>query len=103
MSWIAVTGYSGVALLVIGWLIVSFTPPGPRRAVVEWIATCGLYTALLMLFTNLATAAHEQGSLVGLIAFGFLICLFGGGLLVCITQTLLALRGDGPTESSATN
>jgi uncharacterized membrane protein len=103
MSWIALTGYSGVAILVIGWLVVSFTPAGPRRAVIEWIAACGLYVALLMLFTNLARSAWEQGSTFALVAFGFLVVLFGGGLLVCLTQTLLALRGSGATQSSATN
>ena len=46
-------GWGAVALLVAGWLIVSFSPPGPRRAIVEWLSASAMYLALSMLFWNL--------------------------------------------------
>ena len=36
MSWIPMVGYAALALLVLGWLSVSFMAPGARRAIVEW-------------------------------------------------------------------
>lgn len=103
LSWIAVVGYCGLVVLVIGWLVVSFTPPSPRREIVEWISACGMYVALLMLFVNLATRAHEAGSVFGLVAFGLLVTLFGVGLCVCLVHTLRTWSGNEASESSATN
>ena len=56
------------------------TPPSPKRAVVEWLGACGLYLALVALFTNLSLRAQESGSTAALVAFGFLLALFGSGL-----------------------
>ena len=47
MTPIAIAGYAGAGLVVIAWLVVSFTAPSPKRAVVEWLGACGLYLALV--------------------------------------------------------
>jgi uncharacterized membrane protein len=102
-SWMALVGYGGMAVLVVGWLVVSFSPPSPRREIIEWISTCGMYLALLMLFVSLVTRSRDAGNIAATIAFGFLVALFGSGLVVCLFQTLRSLRGSGQTQSSATN
>ena len=95
MTGIAVAGYAGVVLVVIAWLVVSFTAPSPRRAVVEWVGACGLYLALIALFTNLSLRAQQSGSTAALVAFGFLLALFGSGFVVSLVQTALAIRSPG--------
>ncbi len=46
-EWLSTTGYLGLGVLVVAWLVVSFCQPGPRRVVVEWLGACGMYVALL--------------------------------------------------------
>ena len=99
-----VIGFSGAAVLVLCWLIVSFSAPGRRRERFEWLAACGMYLALLSLFTHLSLKAYARDSTGALIAFGFLVVFFTTGFIVCLTQTVTALRGHstkGP--ESATN
>lgn len=96
-------GWSGVGVLVLSWLIVSFSAPGPRRTVFEWFGACGLYVALLSLFTSLLGRMIASDSLVGMIAFGFLVVFFGAGLILCLVQTALSFRGQRNIASSATN
>jgi hypothetical protein len=99
-----VVGFSGLAVLVLGWLVVSFSAPGPRRERLEWIAACGMYVALLSLFLHLWLGAWGNGSTVKLVAFGFLVLFFSAGLLVCLHHTAAALRGHhGKDRESATN
>ena len=104
MSTIGVIGWGAVAVLVVGWLVVSFTAPGPRRAVIEWLSASAMYLALSMLFWNLILRAWESGNHFALVAFGFLGLMFGVGLCVSLYHTLRALRG-GPegSEASATH
>ena len=96
-------GYSGLGVLVVAWLVVSFSKPGPRRAVVEWLGACGMYVALLALFVHLLGRALEADSLVGTIAFGFLALFFSAGLVLCLVQMGLSFRAPGKAASSATN
>jgi len=103
VSWIAAVGYAGAAVLVVGWLVVSFSPPSPRRDVVEWLAACGMYTALVMLFVNMTSRALDSGSHGAVAAFGFLVALFGAGLVVCLVQALLSLRGPRKVQPDATH
>lgn len=102
-EWIAPVGYAGLGVLVACWLVVSFMAPGPRRAVLEWLGACGMYVALLMLFSHLLVRARETDSLVGTVAFGFLVSFFGFGLLLCLGQILRSLRGSESSDASATN
>lgn len=98
-----IIGFGAVGVLVVGWLTVSFSAPGPRRSVIEWLSATAMYVALLTLFVHLTRNAltEDKTALVG--AFGFLCVLFGGGLLVAIYRTVAALRGKESTATSATN
>jgi ABC-type transport system involved in cytochrome c biogenesis permease subunit len=100
---IAWLGYGGITVLVLAWLFVSFTAPSPRRVIAEWIGACGLYTALLALFLSLSHRAQESGSTPALMGFGFLVALFGSGLVVSLVQTLLALRSPEKAPSGVTH
>jgi len=88
-----VIGFSGVAVLVIGWLIVSFTQPGLRRDRFEWMAACGMYLALLSFFVHLTLRAYERDNEAAMLAFGFLVVFFTSGFGVCVSQTITSLRG----------
>ena len=96
-------GFGAVALLVIGWLTVSFSQPSPRRAVIEWFSADAMYVALLTLFVHLTRNALAADNVFAAGAFGFLCVLFGGGLLVSAYRTFAALRGVGGAGVSATN
>ena len=99
-----VIGFSGLAVLVIGWLLVSFSAPNQRRERIEWVAACGMYLALLSLFSHLTLRAFASGTHAAVVAFGFLVLFFTSGFIVCVNQTITALRGHstkGP--ESATN
>ena len=99
-----VIGFTGVAVLVLGWLIVSFSQPGPRRERVEWLAACGMYAALLSLFVHLTIRAYERDSEPAMLAFGFLVVFFTCGFFVCLNQTITSLRGQSTKiAESATN
>ena len=102
-EWMSTTGYLGLGVLVVAWLVVSFSQPGPRRVVVEWLGACGMYVALLSLFIHLLGRALESSSTVGLIAFGFLAVFFSAGLVLCVVQMAMSLRGPRSASSSATN
>jgi hypothetical protein len=91
-----------VAVVVIGWLYVSFAPPGKRRALVEWIAASALFAALLGFFSSLALRALEQGNRLALAGFGFLTVFFTLGLVVSVGKTIAQRRGDRSTGPSAT-
>ena len=91
------------SILVIGWLVVSFTPPSRNRTVIEWLATTAMYTAILTIFVSLALRVHAAGYVFGAWAIGLLCVLFGGGLLVSAWRALVALVGEKKTQSSATN
>ena len=100
---IAVVGFSGLSVLVVAWLVVSFSQPSPRRTSIEWIGACGMYLALLMFFVHLAQRAQEAESTVALIAFGFLVMLFGSGLVVSLVNFARSFRSRSIEEASATN
>ncbi len=101
---VAAVGFAGLAVLLVGWLVVSFSEPGPRRTRLEWISTSGMYLALAMLFLNLTLRARDAESTAAAVAFGFLFVVFGGGLAISCVQTLLAFRGGTKRrEVRATN
>ena len=100
MSLVAVCA---LAVLVVGWLIISFMSPGPRREPFEWLSSAALYALLTSLFVGLIQRAREQDNDFALVAFGFLGVLFGMGLLVTLFRTLAAIRGSGDSGISATN
>ena len=96
-------GGCALAVLVVGWLAVSFSAPGRKRMVVEWISATALYAVLLLLFIHLVRDAIEDDSTARLVAFGFLCVLFAGGLVVSLYQTFASSKSRGDSKSSATN
>lgn len=104
MGPIAIAGWSAAALLVLLWLVISFSAPGPRRARLEWLAATSMYLALAMLFLNLVLRAREADSTLGLVAFGFLLLVFACGFCVSVFKTLRSLTSvDTGSQASATN
>jgi hypothetical protein len=91
------------SILVIGWLVVSFTRPSRNRTVIEWLSATAMYTAIVTIFVSLALRVHASGHVFGAWAIGLICLLFGGGLLVSAWKTVAALGGDKKTESSTTN
>ena len=88
-----IVGFTGLSLLVIAWLAVSFLAPGKARARVAWVAATCMYLALLCLFTNLFQEAFHAESMLGMIAFGFLGAIFLCGVVVSSFKTVGELIG----------
>ena len=36
------------SVLVIGWLVISFTPPSRNRTVIEWLSATAMYAAIVI-------------------------------------------------------
>jgi hypothetical protein len=100
MGAIGIVGFGALGLLVVLWLVISFSAPGPRRDVLEWLGATCLFVALAMLFLNLLL---EVESTLARAAFGFLELLFASGGIVSLVNVLRALRGPGRVRVSATN
>lgn len=95
---------AALAVLVLGWLLVSLLRPSANRRRVEWLATTSMYVFLLGLFVNLLTRAIASDWLIGMIAFGMLTGIFSCGLLVSTVRTFAALSGRAATsKASATH
>ncbi len=92
MSPVAIVGSTAVAVAVIGWLVVSFSAPGRRRTLAEWVSTSAIYLALASLFGQLFHRAWLADSTAGLIGFGLLLLIFSGGLVLSLSYTLLQVR-----------
>jgi hypothetical protein len=103
MGSIEIVGVAALAVLGVGWLLVSFSRPGPRRALVEWISAAALYLALCMLFLHLTLRSHAGGGAVGPWAFGFLCAVFGVGALVSVVNAVRSRRAADRSQVSTTN
>ncbi len=99
----AIVGWAAAALVVVGWLVISFSEPGRKREIAEWASASALYLSLLMLFTWLLRKAIATESTAGMIGFGFLSVLFGMGLCVSLYHAARSGRGADKSRSSATN
>ena len=93
MSTIGMIGWGAAAVLVVGWLVVSFSQESQRRATIEWLSASAMYLALAMLFANLISKAWASGNHFALVAFGFLGAIFVAGLCVSLYNTLRTARG----------
>jgi hypothetical protein len=82
-----IVGFSAVGLVVAGWLVVSFSRPGPARVRAAWLSATALYLALGTLFTSLFVRARQGGSLAGTIVFGFLMAVFVAGLVLAAVRS----------------
>jgi drug/metabolite transporter (DMT)-like permease len=100
VGWI---GLGAVAVLALGWLVVSFSRRGPRRDTTAWVATVAMYVALLCLFTHLTSRSWDRDSTAGLVGFGFLATVFAIGLVLATVRTIGSLRGRSGRDVSATH
>ena len=94
-----IVGFGSVALLVLGWLIVSFLKEGAWRARLSRLSSAFHYLALVSLFTNLTQEAWEAGRWVLVVPFGFLLCVFVSGFGVSVVKFIGQLVG-GQGESA---
>jgi len=53
------------SILVIGWLVVSFTPPSRNRTVIERLSATAMYAAILTIFVSLMLHLHAAGYVFG--------------------------------------
>jgi len=98
-----IVGFTAVGVLVLGWLVVSFASPGPRRTVVEWVSALAMYVALLCLFLSLLLRAWDATNWFAVVAFGFLATVFLGGLGVALVMTareIAGRSGGGPVDAT---
>ena len=104
MNVLIMIAIGAIAVVVIGWLAVSFMSAGPGRRRIEWLAATALYVALLSFFINLVRRSIASDNEAGMIAFGFLAGMFSIGLVIASVKTIAALRGVGASkQSSATH
>jgi hypothetical protein len=100
MGAIGIVGFGALGLLIVLWLVISFSQPGPRRDVLEWLAATCLFLALAMLFLNLVLEAE---SISARVAFGFLEFIFAAGSIVSLVHVFRAGRGPAKPQASTTN
>ena len=103
MSPIATISIAALAVLAVGWVVVSFSAASRRRTVIEWVAATALYVFLLTIFVRGLLWARGADSIAGLIGFGFLCVFFGAGMIVCTINTFRARRSDDEPSATATN
>jgi hypothetical protein len=103
MGSIEIIGVAALAVVGVGWLVVSFSSPSPRRVLVEWISAAALYLALCMLFLHLTLRSWASGGAVGPWAFGFLCAVFASGAVVSLVNAVRSIRGEGKSQLSTTN
>lgn len=103
LSWLKLVGATGAAVLVVGWLAVSFLRPGLTRSRVAWVAATGMYLAFVAFFSSLFLRAREADSLAASVAFGFLLAMFAAGFVLSLIQTVGSFRGASAGESHATH
>lgn len=103
LSLLTLVGATGAAVLVVGWLAVSFLRPGLTRSRVAWLAATGMYLAFVAFFASLFLRARGADSLAGTVAFGFLLAMFASGFVLSVIQTVASFRSGSARESHATH
>jgi hypothetical protein len=105
LSAIGIVGFGALGVLVVLWLVISFSAPSPRRETVEWLAATCLYVALSALFLNLVLRAHDSGNVFALVAFAFLGVIFVCGGCIAVFNVIRSLGSGGSSgpQASATN
>ena len=96
---VRIVGYSAVAVVVLAWLVVSFSRGGALHQRAARVGATGLYLALACLFANLSLRAWDGGHWLVIIAFGFLLAVFTGGFFVSLVKTVAAFgRSKGAAQ-----
>jgi hypothetical protein len=103
MGTLALIGGAAVAVVVAAVIGAAFSPPGPRRILVEWLGATALFAALLSLFVHLALRAQAAGSGFATVGFGLLVAFFSAGLALSLWKTVGVMRGAGGAGPSATH
>ena len=98
LEWV---GWSALGVVVLTWLMIAFSQPSPRRAVVEWVSTCALYVTLLSLFGFLLV--YKAANWFQMAAFGFFVVLFGIGLVLALVHLFRSFRGGEAAAESPTH
>lgn len=98
---IGVVCYGALAVVVLLWLVISFTPAGAGRAVLEWLAATHLYASLGSFFLWLVLEARAEDHLLREIAFGFFVLIFVLGFCVSLVNTLRAMSGPPRSGSDS--
>ncbi len=91
-------GWSAVAAMVLGWLVVSFVPAGRGKALLARLTAIAMYVAFLCLFT---AGFQRTESTVGTLGFGFLVGLFAAGFLVSLWKGVQELAGGASAGEHA--
>jgi hypothetical protein len=102
-STLRIVGIAAVSILALGWLVVSFARSASVQSRLAWIATCALYLALAVLFTNLCRRAWHAENWFVLAAFGLLLGIFLGGFAVSLVKTVRAFWSAGASGEHATH
>lgn len=100
---VGVVGFGAFAIVVLLWLVISFTQPGRGRSLLEWLGATHLYVALGALFLKLVLDARADGSTLGQVAFGFLLFVFVLGFCVSLVNTFRAMGGAAGESDGATH
>ncbi len=103
MSVLGVTALAAAAAAALAWLVVSFSAPGRRRVVVEWLGTLALYVALLAFFLKLCRDAWQDERTLALVAFGLLAAVFASGGVLSAVRLVQAIRGRISANAGATH
>ncbi len=97
-------GFTAVALLVVGWLVVSFQSPGRARRLATRFSAAALYLALVCLFVQLTQENWARGRAVLFVPFGFLLLVFVSGLALTLAKGVGELaRTEKGTGAHATH
>lgn len=100
MHILTIIALSALAVLVVGWLVVSFLAPSPRRRALEWFSATAMYVALLAFFGRQLHVAIAGEAWIRTFAFGFLVVVFGIGLTISTVRTIGGLAGRGGADTS---
>lgn len=96
-------GFPALGALVLGWLVVSFLPPGRNQRLVARLAAAAMYLAFACLFTQLTQSNWEKGRAVLFVPFGFLLGIFVVGFVWTLVKFARELGSGGESAASASH
>jgi hypothetical protein len=103
VSILKVVGFTALGLLGLGWLVVSFLPPGRSQRLLARLAAAAMYLALACLFTQLTQDNWAKGRALLFVPFGFLLGVFVTGFFVTLVKWVQELGSAGESAASATH
>lgn len=97
---IAIVGFGAFAVVLVLWLVISFSEPSRARSLLEWLGATHLYVALGSLFLTLVLDAQADESTIRLVAFGSLLFIFALGFVVSLVNTVREIGGGGDSDGA---